>query len=166
MLASASAAWQAGPMKPCPERRSRVAAALPLVAAWLALSGFAKDPPTVAPGEPPQASSLSEAGRTLYMHYCASCHGVDARGSGPAATALRVPPTDLTRLARANRGSFPAARVTDAIDGRIQIPVHGTREMPIWGERLGDDIGNRDTREEVVRGRIWFLVEYLRTLQR
>lgn len=147
-------------------RRPRLVVALPLVAGWLTLSGFAQDPPANTAGATPPASSLSEAGRTLYMRYCASCHGMDARGDGPAAAALRVPPTDLARLARANHGAFPAARVTDAIDGRIRIPVHGTREMPIWGERLGDDIGNRDTREEVVRGRIWLLVEYLRTLQR
>lgn len=148
------------------DRRSRVAPALRLVAAWLALSGFAKDPPSAAPVESTPGSTLSEAGRTLYLRYCASCHGMDARGNGPTAAALRVPPTDLTRLARVNRGTFPAARVSETIDGRIQLPAHGTREMPIWGERLGDDIGNRDTREEVVRGRIWFLVEYLRTLQR
>jgi len=146
--------------------RRRLAAVPPLLACWLALTGFANDPPAGGPDATPPPSTLSEAGRTLYVRYCASCHGMDARGAGPAAAALRIPPTDLTRLARANHGAFPAARVTDAIDGRIQIPVHGTREMPIWGERLGDDIGNRDTREEVVRGRIWLLVEYLRTLQR
>lgn len=152
--------------RPGPGERGRLAATLPLLAGWLLLSGFAKDVPGGDPGLAAPPSTLSEAGRTLYVRYCGSCHGMDARGDGPTAAVLRVPPTDLTSLARANRGSFPAARVSDSIDGRIRIPVHGTREMPIWGERLGDDIGNRDTREEVVRGRIWFLVEYLRTLQR
>ncbi len=147
--------------------RPRPARAVVLASAWLALSGFAKDPPPASPvDEQPGSSTLIEAGRTHYLQFCASCHGTDGRGAGPAALALRIPPTDLTMLARRNHGSFPAARVADSIDGRMRIPIHGTREMPIWGERLGEDIGRRDTREEVVRGRIWFLVEYIHSIQR
>ena len=34
------------------------------------------------------------------MHYCASCHGLDARGNGPAAFVLKTTPPDLTALAK------------------------------------------------------------------
>ena len=52
------------------------------------------------------AGTSAGTGSGLFTNYCASCHGVDARGDGPAAASLRVPPTDLTRLARANRGEL------------------------------------------------------------
>jgi putative copper export protein/mono/diheme cytochrome c family protein len=35
-------------------------------------------------------------GEGLYGPYCASCHGPDGQGNGPAAAALRVKPADLT----------------------------------------------------------------------
>jgi len=37
-------------------------------------------------------------GRTAYMENCASCHGVDAKGDGPAARGLAVAPPDLCLL--------------------------------------------------------------------
>ncbi len=36
-------------------------------------------------------------GATLYPQHCASCHGADGRGDGPAAKGLRIPPADLTQ---------------------------------------------------------------------
>ena len=39
-------------------------------------------------------------------------------------------------LAKSNNGVFPKDAVYEAIDGSKTIPAHGTREMPIWGERF------------------------------
>lgn len=39
--------------------------------------------------------------------YCASCHGVDAKGEGPVAKSLNVKPSDLTRIAARSGGKFP-----------------------------------------------------------
>ena len=36
-------------------------------------------------------------------------------------------------------GHFPFLRVLEMIDGRNMIEVHGTREMPVWGESLTRD---------------------------
>jgi hypothetical protein len=73
-------------------------------------------------------------GPALYKAYCAVCHGVDARGSGPMSMSLKVSPPDLTRIAARNGGVYPAARVEKIISGEEQVPGgHGTRAMPVWG---------------------------------
>ena len=73
------------------------------------------------------------SGRTLFMQHCASCHGDDAKGAGPAALALKKQPPDLTALAKRNHGKFPYDEVRKAIDGDVEVPAHGSREMPTWG---------------------------------
>ena len=73
------------------------------------------------------------SGRTLFMQHCASCHGDDAKGAGPAALALKKQPPDLTALAKRNHGKFPYDEVFKAIDGDFDVPAHGSREMPTWG---------------------------------
>src|SRR3954468_8384772 len=39
-------------------------------------------------------------GKLMFTTYCAPCHGADARGNGPAASALKTRPTDLTGLVK------------------------------------------------------------------
>ena len=49
-------------------------------------------------------------GRTYYMRYCASCHGVEADGHGNVAPALAQPPSDLKHLAEGTASrSLPTA---------------------------------------------------------
>ncbi|MCV2869501.1 cytochrome c [Defluviimonas sp. WL0002] len=57
------------------------------------------------------------SGRSLYLDYCASCHGVGGKGDGPAAEGLGKMPADLTRIAARNGGVFPKVRVMSTIDG-------------------------------------------------
>lgn len=73
----------------------------------------------------------------LFRRLCASCHGPEAQGDGPVATELRVPPTDLTRLAARQGGVFPRADVADVLTGRRPVAAHGPPEMPVWAQRLG-----------------------------
>ena len=40
----------------------------------------------------------ADTGANLFQHFCASCHGVDAKGGGPMAPVLLVQPADLTTL--------------------------------------------------------------------
>jgi len=92
-------------------------------------------------GEPQQkeikhvpAKPISPAsGQEMYTAYCAVCHGKDGRGGGPAAEALKVPPSDLTTLAKKNGGKYPSDHVTSAIQGDLHEPAHGSKEMPVWG---------------------------------
>jgi mono/diheme cytochrome c family protein len=131
---------------------------IPLVAAGC--SGAGRDSSIPAPDP-----LLVEVGAELFVTHCASCHGVDARGDGPAASALRTPPADLTRIAARSGGVFPESSTARLIDGRFDLPAHGSREMPIWGARLANQIPGLATGDEVARGQIASLVEYLKSQQ-
>jgi hypothetical protein len=69
----------------------------------------------------------------MYTAYCAVCHGTDAKGGGPAASALKTAPTDLTLLAKNNGGKYPEMKVSSAIRGEGGPPAHGSKDMPVWG---------------------------------
>jgi mono/diheme cytochrome c family protein len=98
----------------------------------------------------------------MYTTYCAVCHGTDGKGGGPAASALKVPPADLTTLSKNNGGKYPALRVTSAIRGDSDHPAHGTKEMPVWGS-LFWGMSHGHTGE--VQQRVANLTEYIESLQ-
>ena len=101
-------------------------------------------------------------GPELYAAYCASCHGKDAKGDGPAGKALRTSPPDLTRIAERNGGMFPFMRVQQIISGEDQTPTaHGTREMPVWGPLFSEVSWDQD----LGRVRIYSLAKYLEGIQ-
>jgi len=108
---------------------------------------------------------LAEMGAEYYGQYCASCHGENGLGRGPAAGALKTRPADLTRIAKRRGGKFPDGEIARFIDGRFEVTAHGSREMPIWGRRFGERIPEAGISEEIVRGRILVLVEYLKSIQ-
>lgn len=102
------------------------------------------------------------SGKQTYREYCASCHGEDGKGIGPAASALKVPPSDLTTLAKRHAGKFPEEYVTEILRFGIPIQTHGSSDMPVWGPIFGA----RDKFSAVaVRKRIKDLCAYLATLQ-
>lgn len=115
------------------------------------------------------AAEVVGVGPAEFEARCAVCHGLDGRGDGPFAPLLVQPPADLTQLARAAGGSYPAERIYRIIDGRDLIAAHGTREMPIWGRELLVDYRRQESAigdpERFVRDRIMALVDYLRRLQ-
>ena len=109
---------------------------------------------------------VSRSGEELYNQFCASCHGIKGQGDGPVSKSLRVEVPDLTLLARRHRGSFPREQVEKIIDGRFLITAHGTRVMPVWGERFSkQELGNPDAEKStrVLTGR---LADYVWSLQR
>jgi mono/diheme cytochrome c family protein len=111
-------------------------------------------------------TGLAEMGAEIYRRRCAACHGEDARGHGPAESALKIPPPDLTRISQRRGGAFPIGEIALFIDGRFDLPSHGSRDMPIWGARLGETIPESNLAEEIVRGKIATLIEYLKSIQR
>jgi mono/diheme cytochrome c family protein len=102
-------------------------------------------------------------GGILFKTYCASCHGANGRGAGPVAVFLRVPPADLTLIARRNRGVFPAGEVYRIIDGRQAVKAHGNSEMPVWGDAFSRSITGGN--EKAVVDRIKALVAFLDSIQ-
>ncbi len=108
------------------------------------------------------ASTSPTSGKEMYTAYCAVCHGTDAKGAGPAAGALKTPPTDLTLLSKNDGGKFPALKVTSAIRGSNDLPAHGTKDMPVWGE-LFWSMSHGHNGE--VQQRVSNLTHYIETLQ-
>jgi len=106
-------------------------------------------------------ANLTSDGRELFRQYCAVCHGVDAKGGGPAAPALKRPPGDLTLLSRMNGGKFPELSVRLTIQGSNVVIEHGTRDMPIWGPVLSGQGQNRNIGEQ----RLQALLAYLEQIQ-
>ena len=111
------------------------------------------------------------SGKLQFRQYCAQCHGMDAKGDGPVAAALKKKPADLTTLAKKNGGVFPEQEVRDFIDGTKLAASHGTREMPIWGyafmfrqASVGGQSANPLSEQEV-KQKIDRLVEYIKTIQ-
>src|SRR5664279_3279787 len=91
---------------------------------------------TVKTVRPAATSSLD--GKSLYMEYCAVCHGKDAKGGGPAADALKQHPTDLTQINRKNNGKFPDTKILAILKGEQKVVAHGNKEMPTWGRTFSD----------------------------
>ncbi len=106
-------------------------------------------------------------GKALYAELCAVCHGVDAKGNGPASPALAAPAPDLTQLALANGGDFPTAEVQKTIAGETRVVAHGTLEMPMWGKVFEDARLDRKPGQRwgFARLRILALTEYIQSLQ-
>lgn len=73
------------------------------------------------------------AGKEMYNSYCASCQGLDGKGSGPAAPALSKGVPDLTLLAAQNRGRYPEYKVLTALSQFSESHHPRTRsQMPDW----------------------------------
>ena len=104
-------------------------------------------------------SSRTEEGHELFLEYCASCHGADAKGNGPEAADLKVSPPDLTRIQPKGK-RFPAGRVADRIDGEKIVSAHGTSVMPVWGRVLGTDVGYSQAQNEISK-----IVDFLGSVQ-
>jgi mono/diheme cytochrome c family protein len=58
-----------------------------------------------------------DIGKSEFQSSCASCHGTDATGKGPVSDQLKIPPRDLTMLAKNNNGVFPTNAVYETIYG-------------------------------------------------
>lgn len=141
------------------------------IAAWLAL---------LLAGCAATATSNVNVGKQEFEAKCANCHGVSGKGDGPLAqhseadTPQPLKPADLTKLAKRNGGVFPAKRVYEIIDGRVEVAAHGPRLMPVWGTVFQSEEPNFPTdeppnvfafRESRVQAKIQALVDYLAQLQ-
>jgi mono/diheme cytochrome c family protein len=91
-------------------------------------------------------SAAVTAGAEIFQNQCASCHGEDAKGDGPAAVSLNPKPADL---------ADNQARMTDGYlfwrisEGGQMAPFNSA--MPAWKGALTEN-------------QIWQVITYLRTL--
>lgn len=110
----------------------------------------------------PRILTESLAGRDSFEPYCATCHGLNARGNGPVAGQLRKTPPDLTKYTARNGGVFPSERLRQIIDGH-GVAAHGDRAMPVWGDAFRS--GREGLTPEAVKARIDAIVGYLGAIQ-
>ena len=120
---------------------------------------LAQNPPKIK--EAPVTPTSAASGKEMFNSYCASCHGLDARGDGPAAPAMNRKPADLTALAKKNGGKFPATKVISTLM-EYNTLGHGSKDMPVWGPLLSsvshDDPAILELRRKNIAG-------YIETLQ-
>jgi mono/diheme cytochrome c family protein len=139
-----------------------------LAAVAVAIVGLAD----LASAQEPDASAqepdfMSVAlGEALYRARCASCHGTDARGDGPAAAKLSVRPSDLTQISQRAGGNFPHARVVEIITYGGNIAAHGSGPMPVWGKVFSEEGGGGRVGAAHSRQSLVALKRYLETIQK
>ena len=130
---------------------------------------------TVGPAVAQQASSPAQTkrvdfGRAEYRARCATCHGLTGKGDGPTAAYLTRKTADLTTLSKNNNGILPVTAMYLVITGDTELPGHGTREMPVWGNAYRVEAAQHHLEwpydvEGYVRARILALIEYIDRLQ-
>jgi len=145
----------------------RVMKFISLALILVALSAFAiaQDAPAqTAPAvkHVPITNTPSNSGKDMYNSYCAVCHGKDGKGGGPAASAMKTPPTDLTVLAKNGGGKYPASHVAAVIRGQATTASHGSQDMPVWGPLFSSISQGHDAQ---VQQRVTNLVAYIESLQ-
>jgi len=92
------------------------------------------------PSRPRTTDELVETGRAIYQAKCATCHGDDGRGDGPAASGLEPPPANLAA------GRLKAANSSEDLYRRIRVGI------PESGMAGFGDLSERET---------WAVVAYL-----
>ncbi len=99
------------------------------------------------------AQDAAHPGKPVYDKWCAGCHGVDGRGSGPAAAYMLPRPRDFTQALYQIRTTSSGSLPTDAdILRMIDDGMPGTA-MPGWRTALSSQERNN-------------LVSYLKTFSR
>lgn len=113
-----------------------------------------------------------DLGKREYQQNCASCHGIDGKGDGPISGYLTTKPSDLSTIMQRNNGVFPMSLIVETIDGRRMIAVHGTKDMPAWGNEYDEkaaayyrDYFDPYNPETFITARILALAEYIYELQ-
>ena len=129
-----------------------------LIVALLASASAAAAQTPAAPD-----TAAASGGRVMFRVYCATCHGVEARGDGELASELKVRPANLTEIAKRNGGEFPFDLVVQIIDGRRKVKGHGGGDMPVWGDAF--QVTEAGHTEEEAQKRIRGLAHFLWSIQ-
>jgi len=99
---------------------------------------------------------VSNSGQEMYAAWCTACHGHEGKGDGFAGTGLTKAPPDLTMLAAAAGGKYPATAVGMTIRD-------GTKLMPGFGVMMERMSAGSPGEAQL---RLHNLVDYVRTLQK
>jgi mono/diheme cytochrome c family protein len=108
-------------------------------------------PPAAYAGKTnPMANNLAaaQAGKQIFDTNCSPCHGMDAKGDGPAAASLDPKPADLADLESRFSDAYMFWRISE---GGAMPPFNS--KMPSWKGTLSED-------------QIWQVITYLRTFSK
>jgi mono/diheme cytochrome c family protein len=108
-------------------------------------------------------ASYTPSGKAMFTQYCASCHGLEGTGDGPAAFTLKRPPSDLSKLTATHMGEFPRQYVMNILRFGPGLSAHGSSDMPTWGSIFQVIEKNNET---AVQQRISKLTAYIASLQK
>jgi mono/diheme cytochrome c family protein len=133
--------------------------AIAISAVALAASIACRTGPRPQPGEPMLAAIRAEErqgdlsyvesqGKRLFVHYCGTCHGDEARGDGQNASNLNPPPPDMTASKTARDATLLRKVITEGSAAVGRSPL-----SPPWGRSLS-------------RQEIEYLVAYCLSLNR
>ena len=94
----------------------------------------------------------------------------DRSGDGPIGPLLKTPAPNLALITERNGGKFPFLKLYDTISGTSLVAAHGSRDMPLWGDRYLRDAkpvtpDQVDITKRMVEQRILSLIYYIGTLQ-
>jgi len=131
-----------------------------LLVLLIAFAGVAANAQTIK--RVPASPTSPAAGQEMFNTYCAACHGSEGKGNGPAASAMKKTPANLTELTARNGGKFPELKVFGMIKGDMDTPSHGSRDMPVWGS-VFSSMGKGSQGE--VQLRISNLTAYVQSIQ-
>src|SRR5512140_3062872 len=101
--------------------------------------------------------------RAVYLQYCGACHGPAGKGDGIAGSFMTKKPTDLTVVAKQNKGEFPYMHIMRVIDGRDTVRAHGDPDMPVWGEVFAENSAAPVGRRIEIQGKLMLLTDYIRS---
>ena len=74
---------------------------------------------------------VESQGRRLFVHYCATCHGEEARGDGQNASNLRPAPPDMTTSTTSRDPALVRRVITEGSAAVGRSPL-----SPPWGRSL------------------------------
>ncbi|MFO0687852.1 MAG: hypothetical protein U0900_04040 [Myxococcota bacterium] len=112
-------------------------------------------------GSSAHAEDRSRWGNAEYLRYCSACHGDEADGQGPVANVLSPHPPALTSL-HAKFGNPLSTRFVEFVSGTTMPRAHGTSDMPVWGQVLGEGTGEDREAVEI----LWKITRYLESIQK
>ena len=77
-----------------------------LLGAWGVATGLGLAPSNTAPTPELKKTAIQQTNAASGKEMFTPCHGADGKGHGPAASAMKVAPTDLTQLAETHDGKY------------------------------------------------------------
>ena len=108
---------------------------------------------------------LVAQGEETFERLCARCHGDGGSRAGWRSSDPAETPPDLRWIAARRAGRFDSAEIAEWIEGRSIPEQHGTRQMPIWGERLATEYERFADADALVGATLDPVLAYLESIQ-